>query len=335
MLDERWSSDVQEIAEALQRVLREESSPERVRAAEARADGRDTALEAQLSAFGLDELEGSPELMARVAYELGRALAPSAVVETLPALALLGRPGVALAFDGLAPAALKSALVRNGDGVLLQAVEGPGERTAAGDWLVRLSVPAGGERIGDAALADRLARFAALTEAARLVGAGQGLLALGVAYANERQQFGKTIGSFQGVAHRLAQAAGNLDAADLLLRKAAFVAATENGGDGAPPEAFALMVRPKAVEAARVVATHVHQVFGGMGFAMECDVQLYSRRLRSWAMRGPRQGAELAALGRLVLDAARRDATPLMWHYDQGMALPRWAQEAEQRARRA
>lgn len=334
MLDERWSPDVEDIADALRRMLQSESSPERVRAAEASADGRDRALESALAHFGLDALEGPPELFARIAFELGRHLASAPVVETLPALSLTGRAGVALAFDGLVPAGVASALVAGSDGVLLQPVTAAPRRTAAGDWLVRHADATGGERLGGSDLADRLQRFSSLMNAARMVGAGQSLLAYGVGYAKERQQFGKIIGTYQGVAHRLAQAAGHLDAAELLVRKASFVALPEHGGDGAPPAAFALMVHAKAVEAARFVATNVHQVFGGNGFAMEYDVQLHSRRLRSWAMRGPRADTSLAALGRLMLDPARRDALALLWHHDDGLPLPRWAREAEDVARR-
>jgi alkylation response protein AidB-like acyl-CoA dehydrogenase len=333
MLDERWSDDVEEVAVALRRILTAESSSERVRAAEASSDGRDLALEGELAAFGLNELEATPEMFARIAYELGRGLATTGYVETIPVLAVLGRPGVALAFEGMVPASVEAVVVRRGDGVFLQPQRGVPARTAAGDHVVRHVDDGGGEPLGDAAMADCLARYGALTEAARMVGAGQALLAYGVGYAKERQQFGKIIGTYQGVAHRLAQAAGHLDAAELLVRKAAFTALPHAGGDGAPPSAFALMVRSKAIEAARFVAANVHQVFGGNGFAMEYDVQLYSRRLRSWAMRGPRAGSELADLGRLVLDPARRDALQLLWHHERGMPLPRWAREAEAQAR--
>ena len=41
MLDERWSDDAEQIGEALRKLLSAESTPERVRAAEAAPDGRD------------------------------------------------------------------------------------------------------------------------------------------------------------------------------------------------------------------------------------------------------------------------------------------------------
>jgi hypothetical protein len=331
MLDERWSPEVEEVAAALRKVLDVESSILRVRAAEQNSCGYDAGLEDSLRAFGLDELQGDADLFARVAFELGRSLASTPLGDTLPVLALTGRAGVALAWGRPVPAALNRVAVRRADGVYVESLRGKPRLTTAGDALVEHEAAGPGEFLGEAALADRLDRYAALTEAARLVGAGQELLRLGTAYAGERRQFGKIIGTYQGVAHRLANAASRLDAAELLVRKTAFTARAEVGGDGAPATAFSMMVRSKAIEAARGVATDVHQVFGGNGFGVEYDVQLYSRRLRSWAMRAPRAGGDLAALGRLVLDPARRDALQLLWHFDKGMPLPRWAAEADRR----
>ena len=332
MLDERWSPEVEEIAEALRRILEVESSTERVRTAERDLRGYDRALDDELRSFGLDDLGGTAELLARIAYELGRSIACTPRVDTLPVLAMTGRAGIAIAWDRPVPADVRLVAVRRADGVHVEALRGEPRVTAAGDALVEHQAGGDSQFLGGPDLADRLDRFAALTEAARLVGAGQALLKLGTAYASERRQFGKIIGTYQGVAHRLANAAGRLDAAELLVRKAAFTALGDVGGDGAPARAFALMVRSKAIEAARAVAADVHQVYGGNGFSVEYDVQLYSRRLRSWSMRVPRRGSDLAMLGRLVLDAGQRDALRLLWHFDQGMPLPRWAAEADRLA---
>ncbi|MCK9542161.1 MAG: hypothetical protein M0R03_09035 [Novosphingobium sp.] len=329
MLDERWSEDVEEIGDAIAKMLAVESAPDKVRKAEEDYGGIDPELVTRLDAFGLGELAGEPELFARVAFELGKALASVAFVETMPVLALTGKAGVSLGFSGPVPAANVLVAVRDGGEVRIERLNGPARRSAAGDSLVFHQTTGEGETIGDAGLADRLQRFADLVDAARLVGAGQALLAYGVDYAGQREQFGKIIGTYQGVAHRLARVAGDLDAAELLVRKAAFTASPANGGDGAPPPHFAIMVRAKAIQAARFAATNVHQVFGGNGFAMEYDVQLYSRRIRSWAMRGRRAGPDLAELGRMVLDPARRDSLTMLWHYEKGMPLPRWAREAD------
>src|SRR5271154_5571307 len=107
MLDERWNDEVEEIGAALRKLLAVESSPARLRAAEASADGRDRALEANLAAFGLDELQGSPELFTRIGYELGRALACTPYVESAPILAILGQSHIAWGSpQGLVPASL-------------------------------------------------------------------------------------------------------------------------------------------------------------------------------------------------------------------------------------
>ncbi|MET0179166.1 MAG: acyl-CoA dehydrogenase family protein [Novosphingobium sp.] len=329
MLDERWSEDVEEIADVVAKMLGAESTSERVRKAEAEGNGIDPELVAQLEAFGLEGLEGEPELFARIALELGKALASVAFVETMPVLALTGRPGVSLGFSGPVPAANPLVAARDGDVVRIETLNGEARPSAAGDSLVEHHPTGEGEVIGDAALADRLQRFADLVDAARLVGAGKALLAYGVDYVGQREQFGRIIATYQGVSHRMSRVAGDLDAADLLVRKAAFAASTANGGDGAPPPHFAIMVRAKAIQAARLAATNVHQVFGGNGFAMEYDVQLYSRRIRSWVMRGRRSGPDLAELGRMVLDPARRDSMAMLWHHEQGIELPRWAKEAD------
>lgn len=329
MLDERWDPTVEEIGEALAKMLAVESSGDRVRRAEEDQGGVDPALEEQIAAFGLHELEGGADLFARIAFELGRALASTAYVETMAMLALAGRPGVSLGLSGPVPATNGRVAICDGDIVRIEALNGAARRTTAGDALVSHIATGEGEVIGDAVLADRLQRFADLVDAARLVGAAQALLRYGVDYAGQREQFGRAIGSYQGVAHRLARVAGDLDAAELLIRKAAFAASPAIGGDGAPPRHFAIMVRAKAVQAARFAATSVHQIFGGNGFAMDYDVQLYSRRIRSWSMRGRRSGSDLADLGRMVLDPVRRDAMQLLWHHEKGVPIPRWAAEAD------
>ena len=332
MIDERWDPEVEEIAEALAKMLAAESSPEAVRAAERDHQGVSPPLQLQIDAFGLDGLEGSPALFARIAMEFGRSLASVPFVETMPVLALTGQPGIAFGFRGLVPASLARAVVWGSNGATIVEVGGAGRKTAAGDHLVEIDANAAGESLGDADLADRLKRYAALVNAARIVGAGQALLSYARDYVCEREQFGRPIGSFQAIGHRLANVVGELDAADLLVRKAAFAAEVENGGDGAPPAHFATMVWAKAVQAGRLAATDAHQVFGGNGFAMEYDVQLYSRRIRNWIMRGPRTSESLADFGRALLDPASRDAMTLLWQFETGVEIPRWAREADRHA---
>ena len=172
-------------------------------------------------------------------------------------------------------------------------------------------------------------RLVRLLGAARLTGAAEGLLALGVEYAGRRQQFGRPIATFQAVAHRLADTAIAIDGAALLTKKAAWVADPAQGGDGAPSAVFATLARARAVESARLTATNVHQVMGGYGFSLEEDCQLFSRRIRSWALRLGPPGPELADVARTLLDPASREQVTHLWQFDHGLPLPRWATELD------
>ena len=116
--------------------------------------------------------------------------------------------------------------------------------------------------------------------AALLAGAGEGALGLAVAYVCERRQFGVPIGSFQTVAHRLADVAVGLVGAQLLAREAAWAA------DHAPADLgmLAAMAFSHAVRAAQHAARDSLHFHGGYGFMLEYDVQLYFRRVKAWAL---------------------------------------------------
>ena len=114
--------------------------------------------------------------------------------------------------------------------------------------------------------------------AAALVGIGGAALDLGCAYAAERVAFGARIGTFQGVAHPLADDATDLDGAQLLARKAAWSLDTGEGR-GRELAAMAFAFASGAAARATYDALHVH---GGYGFMLEHDVQLFYRRARGW-----------------------------------------------------
>lgn len=330
MLDERWDADDADLAAGLRAILDAECTSEVVRAAERAPDGRAPELEARLHDFGLDDLPADPATLTAAAWELGRALSPVAFVETAAVAAVTRRRDVADGCDGLVPATAGSALVGDAaGGGHIVAVTAPARRTTAGDLLCEAPEPPRGDAEIPADDVDRIRRLGALLDAARMVGASEGLLSIGVDYVGERCQFGQPVGSFQAVAHRLADALVAVDGAGLLVRKAAWVARPHQAGDGAPDALFASIARERAVHAARKVATDVHQVMGGYGFADEYDCQLYSRRLRSWAMRRGDVAAALAEVGRSVVDPGRRGAVTHLWNSDRGLSLPRWAAEMD------
>ena len=329
MLDERWSEEEAAVADGLRGLLQKTCDAAVVRGAEAAADGRSPELETALREFGLWDLPNQAGVLTAAAWELGRALAPVPFVERVAVGAGTGLPREVWGERGWGPAHY-AVVMRNGDGVLVRAQVGAPMRTAAGDFMA--PVAASAAVVADADVGDRAQRLVRLLAAARAPGAAEGVLALGVSYAQRRQQFGAPIGAFQAVAHRLADAATAVDAAGLLVRKAAWTAAAQQGGDGAPDASFVAMARAMADDAAEQAAATTHQVMGGYGFTIEEDCQLFSRRIRSWRLRLESVGPELAALARRLLTEEGRAGQRWLWHHEQGLPLPRWAAEVDARA---
>jgi len=217
--------------------------------------------------------------------------------------------------------ALEAALAAFG---LWELPDDPRLRTVAAWELGRALAPIDVDRLLPGGVTgDVAARLRWLLDAARLTGAAEGLLGLGVDYAKERQQFGRAIGSFQAVANRLVDAATAVDGAGLLVKKAAWIAGRAD--DLAPTWLFARMARWKAADAGRLTATNVHQVMGGYGFAMEYDCQLFSRRIRRWSARCGRPDDDLAVIGSAVADVDAHGELSWLWHHDEGLSLPAWA----------
>jgi alkylation response protein AidB-like acyl-CoA dehydrogenase len=101
-----------------------------------------------------------------------------------------------------------------------------------------------------------------------LIGVSRRMLALALQHANDRRQFGRPVGSFQAVKHRLAEAQVALTAAE---------AAAAEAWLG--PEALtALLAKLWAGRAARLVGRQAQQVLGGMGFTWEHPFHLHFRR---------------------------------------------------------
>ncbi|MFG2721093.1 acyl-CoA dehydrogenase family protein [Streptomyces sp. NPDC048416] len=132
-----------------------------------------------------------------------------------------------------------------------------------------------GELLGDddaldihAALAS-VGRVAAACLAAEAVGAADEALARTVAYVKGREQFGRAIGSFQAVKHRLADLYVQVQAA----RSAAYYAAW---GPGAGVLALA-----QGLDALRATAAEAVQLHGGIGFTWEHEAHLYFKRAAS------------------------------------------------------
>jgi alkylation response protein AidB-like acyl-CoA dehydrogenase len=116
----------------------------------------------------------------------------------------------------------------------------------------------------------------------RLVAAAQGIgmaersLADLLAYVKERKQFGKPIGSFQALRHRIADLAIELECSRLITYD---VAARVDAGRGKPMELAGLtsMAKVKVTETAKQIALEGMQMMGGYGYATEYDMERHVR----------------------------------------------------------
>ena len=111
--------------------------------------------------------------------------------------------------------------------------------------------------------------------ASECVGDGRWLLNKGVAYANERRVFGRPIGQNQGVQFPLARAHAELEAADMMCRRAAALFQA-----GRPCGADANIAKLLASEATWKAADATFQTHGGFAFAQEYDVERKWREVR-------------------------------------------------------
>lgn len=114
----------------------------------------------------------------------------------------------------------------------------------------------------------------ALFAAAQLLGIAQRAVDLSVAYAIERQQFGKPIGVNQAIKHHLASAQVAVEFARPVLHAASAVSPAM-GPAGAARISHAKVACGRAADLATRIAIQVH---GGMGYTMETDVHLYLKR---------------------------------------------------------
>ena len=108
--------------------------------------------------------------------------------------------------------------------------------------------------------------------AAMALGLGRAALEASVKYSHEREAFGKTIAHFQAIQFKLADMATGLDAARLMIYKAA---AMKDAGQRFTTEAA--MAKLFASEAAEKSCFEAIQIHGGMGYSRELPVERYYR----------------------------------------------------------
>ncbi|MGI8663474.1 MAG: acyl-CoA dehydrogenase family protein [Acidimicrobiales bacterium] len=295
-----YDDDEAAFGEAVRELLAKECTAGVVRAAWDAGPGQlDRSLWEKLAAMGALGV-AAPESVGGLGFdevalvaileEAGRACVPYPLVETAAVAAPLGvtdgRLVTASLGASLAPCALDAdAIIVDHDGALLLCTpkQVQLEAVVAVDRTRRLARVSG---VADDAtvLAEGVpaleAAFdrAALATAAQLVGLGQAMLDMTVAYVKERQQFGVPIGSFQAVKHHLADAHKDLSFARPAVQRAAWSVANE-----APTRSRDVsMAKAMASDAAAFVARNALQCHGAIGYTLEHDLHLYLKR--TWAL---------------------------------------------------
>jgi len=288
------------LIDALTQLLADQCTPAVVRAVE--AGGTSATLWQAIEASGfcdalLPEAQGGAGLGLKDAFALfsacGEHLLPVPLAQTQLARALLAQGGLSAPAGAVALAGV-SAAVGTGDELLL----GYG---AVADWLLlgdgqslRLFDlhDAQREPLGDNSLDARvrLPAIAALTLpsvvdlraqqalllAAQMAGSMSQVFARSLQYANDRVQFGRSIGKFQAIQHQLAQMAEHVQAATMAARLGCATA-------HAVADPLACAVAKAATSAAVVpVCGFAHAVHGAIGITQEYDLQLHTRRLQAW-----------------------------------------------------
>ena len=291
------STEQREFAASLRELLAKADVPSAVRSGDWRplwaklADAGVTALGTpeHLGGFGSDAVD-----LVVAFEELGRAAVPGPLAESVAVLPLLlagsadeavlerlasGAEVGSLAAPPFVPFAVDGASVDHlyvwADGALLRASAAGARRSV--DAARRLVEVRGTEPVDSSG--DWAAAFdvGALATAAQLLGLGSALVERGVAYAQQRVQFGRPIGSFQAVKHQLADAAVALDLARPLIHGAAL--AVRDGLDTRARDVSAAKVA--AGEAAYLAARTSLQVHGAIGYTAEYDLALWLTKVRA------------------------------------------------------
>jgi alkylation response protein AidB-like acyl-CoA dehydrogenase len=133
--------------------------------------------------------------------------------------------------------------------------------------------------------------------AAQAIGGARYALEITVQYAKDRQQFDKPLGAFQAIAHYLADAVTAVDGGEQLVHEAAWA-----GASGRPVDRLAPMAKLFAGQTFRDVTAMAQQVFGGIGFTLEFDIQLYFRRAKQQQLNWSDTGALEEKVAVAVLD---------------------------------
>jgi Acyl-CoA dehydrogenase, C-terminal domain len=163
------------------------------------------------------------------------------------------------------------------DGTTVSAVDVGGPRDAVDLTRATADVSGTATAVGDldSDAAQRWLALALATTSADLVGAARGAHTLACDYAKIREQYGKSIGSYQAIAHLLAESLALIEGSVSILRHAAWAVDELDPAEAIRAGRFAKVY---CARAARTVCETAIQVHGGIGNTWECLAHVYLRR---------------------------------------------------------
>ncbi|TEU04652.1 MAG: acyl-CoA dehydrogenase [Dehalococcoidia bacterium] len=133
-----------------------------------------------------------------------------------------------------------------------------------------------GERDKGWPVVAKILQKATVAKCAEMIGGAQAALDMSVAYAKERIQFGRPIGSFQAIQHHCANMVTDVDGSRFITYQAAWKVS-----EGLPAVMEVSMAKAWVSEAYRRVTQLGHQIHGGIGFCMDHDMPLYFKRAKA------------------------------------------------------
>ena len=237
-----------------------------------------------------DGIGAHPVELVVAAERLGRWCVPGPVTESIavaPVLLADDDRGAALAAGELIatvalPPQVPHAVDADSAGLILLATDGQvrdgtaGEQHESVDPSRKLfDVTASGDP--QAADVARAYEFGALATAAQLVGAGQAMLDMSVEYAKQRSQFGRAVGTYQAIKHKLADVHIAVELARPLVYGAALSLANESPDTARDVSA----AKAAAADAALLAARSALQTHGAIGFTAEHDLSLWLLRVQA------------------------------------------------------
>ncbi len=336
-MDLRPTNEQQQLIDAFARLYEDHATPVSVQEAESNGHDSslwrqligagvvEMALPETCGGYGASLLD-----LALVAEQHGRFVAPAPLVEVVVAARLLARVGamagridpadlsagrrtVTIAVRPArgdqaklvpAGAVADDALILVEDRLMLVPLAGRATPVANLGYLPLADVVLGGDEPVVAEGIEAVEAFAAAVDewrvltASALSGVSARSLELGVSYVKQRKAFGRFVGQFQAVAHRLADRATEVHGTELLTRQAAWAA---QAAPARVPELAAMALAFAAETATKTSHDSLH-FHGGYGFMLEYPIQMYYRRARAWAavLESPADGYRRVAADHVV-----------------------------------